>query len=156
MDQTSLDLPARVARLLGRAVRESGKSNSEIARLSGMKRDSLRRSLSGDRPVTLSEALAILSSVNCAGEETLLLLLLAGEEFALEHGGTAPARFFGELFKRAPTEIIEQLGEDLDELRPRWANGTAKLLARTLRQHVTDLNRRGNLIEERFTSSSGA
>lgn len=150
MDQTPLDLPTRVARLLGRAVDASGKSNSEIARLSGLKRDSLRRSLSGDRPVTLGEALAILDAADHVGEETLLLLLLAGEEFALEQGGTAPARFFSELFRRAPAAIIEQLGDNLDELRPRWAGGTAKLLARTLHQHILDLNSRGDSIAERF------
>lgn len=157
MDQTSLDLPTRVARLLERAVSESGKSNSEIARLSGIKRDSVRRSLSGKRPVTLTEAIAILDAAEYPGQETLLLLLLAGEDFALERGGTGAARFLGELFKRVPHEIIEQLGDDLVELRPRWANGTAKLLARTLSQHVTDLVRRGDAIEERLPSvHSGA
>lgn len=150
MDQSLLDLPTRVARLLGRAVDASGKSNSEIARLSGMKRDSLRRSLSGDRPVTLGEALAILDATDHAGEDTLLLFLLAGEDFALEQVGTAPARFLGELFRQAPSEIIARLGDNLDELRPRWANGTAKFLARTLEQHIADLNSRSELIAERL------
>ena len=144
------DLPARVTRLLGRAVKECGKSNSEIARLAGMKRDSLRRSLSGERPVTLAEALKILEASEYAAEETLLLVLLVGEDFALARSGTGPARFLGELFKRAPLEIVEQLGENIDELRPRWAHGTAKLLARTLTQHIADLNRRGDAIGERY------
>lgn len=156
MDQTSLDLPARVARLLERAVKGSGKSNSEIARLSGMKRDSLRRSLSGARSATLAETIAILDAAEHPGEETLLLLLLAGEDFALNLAGTEPARFMGQLFKRAPVEIVEQLGEDIEELRPRWAYGTAKLLARTLMQHVADLNRRGDSIGDRFVTSTGA
>lgn len=150
MDQTPLDLPTRVARLLGRAVDASGKSNSEIARSSGMKRDSLRRSLAGDRPFTLNEVLAVLDAADQAGEETLLLLLLAGEEFALAQGGTAHARFLGELFKRAPVEIIEKLGDNIEELRPRWAHGTAKLLARTLEQHITELNRRSDAIGDRI------
>lgn len=152
MEHATSDLPTRVARLLERAAVASGKSISEIARLSGIKRDSLRRSLSGDRPVTLSEALAILHACDQAGEETLLLLLLAGEEFALEQGGKAPARFLSELFKRAPAAIIEQLGENLDELRPRWAVGTAKLLARTLHQHISDLNSRSDSIADRYST----
>jgi transcriptional regulator with XRE-family HTH domain len=145
------ELPARVARLLQRAAKECGKSNSEIARIAGIKRDSLRRSLSGDRPVTLNEVMDILEATENAGEETLLMLLVVGEDFALEQGGTAPARFLGELLRRAPTEIIEQLGDSIDELRPRWAVGTAKLLARTLQQHVSELNRRGDSIAERFS-----
>ena len=40
--------------------------------------------------------------------------------FALARAGTGPAQFLGELFKRAPLEIVEQLGEDIDEPRPRW------------------------------------
>ncbi len=150
------DLPVRVTRLIERAVKESGKSYSEIARVAGIKRDSLRRSLSGERPVTLDEAVLILEASDFAGEETLLLLLLVGEEFALARSGTGPAQFLGELFKRAPLEIIEQLGEDIDELRPRWAHGTAKLLARTLTQHIADLNRRGDAIGgSRYSATVG-
>lgn len=151
MHHPSPDLQVRVARLLERAVGACGKSISEIARLSGMKRDSLRRSLAGDRPFTLNEVLAVLEAADHAGEETLLLMLLAGEDFALAQGGTAPARFLGDLFRRAPVEIIEQLGDNIEELRPRWASGTAKLLARTLHQHIIDLNNRGDSIADRFT-----
>jgi antitoxin HigA-1 len=153
MDHSNSDLPARVARLLERAVRDSGKSNSEIARLAGIKRDSLRRTLDGVRPATLGEAITILDASDLSGEETLLLLMLVGEDFALARSGSGAAQFLGELFKRAPIEIVEQLGADIDELRPRWANGTAKLLARTLSQHVAELNRRGDAIGERFAGS---
>lgn len=156
MTTAQIDLSARVARLLERAVQESGKSHSEIARLAGVKRDSLRRSLIGERPVSLDEALMILEASDLAGEETLLLLMLAGEDFALAQSGSGPARFLGELFRRAPVEIVEQLGDNIDELRPRWATGTAKLLARTLAQHIADLNRRGDSIAERFANPSGA
>ena len=155
MTVSHTDLPTRVARLLERAVKECGKSNSEIARIAGIKRDSLRRSLSGGRNVTLHEVVMILEASDLAGEETLLLLMLAGEDFALAQSGTRPARFMGELFKRAPIEIVEQLGENIDELQPRWASGTAKLLARTLTQHIADLNRRGDAIGERFADSRG-
>lgn len=146
MSTSDNDLPSRVARLISRAVKESGKSSSEIARVAGIKRDSLRRSLSGERPVTLDEAVMILEASEFASEETLLLLMLVGEDFALTRSGTGAAQFLGEFFRRAPLEIVEQLGEDIDELRPRWANGTAKLLARTLTQHIADLNRRGDAI----------
>jgi len=129
---------------------ESGKSISEIARLAGIKRDTLRRTLSGDRPIYLDEALLILEAADLAGEETLLLVMLVGEDFALARSGTGPARFLTELFKRAPLEILAQIGENVDDLRPRWANGTAKLLARTLTQHIADINRRGDSIAERF------
>ena len=110
MDLLNTDLPNRVARLLGRAVKESGRSTSEIARLAGIKRDILRRTLDGVRPATLEEAVTILGAADLPGEETLLLLMLVGEDFALARSGTGPAQFLGELFKRAPLEIVEQLG----------------------------------------------
>ena len=55
---------------------------------------------------------------------------------------------------RAGVEIAEQLGEDMSELRPRWAKGTAKMLARTLSQHIADLNRRGDAIGDRLVTGS--
>lgn len=149
IDRSNDDLCTRVVRLIERAVRESGKPVSEVARVAEMKRDSLRRSLAGDRMPTLSEVLRVLDACDLASEETILLLILVGEDFALSQRGSATAQFLGELFKRAPVEIIEQLGENIGELRPRWAVGTAKLLARTLMQHIVDLNRRADAIAER-------
>lgn len=154
LQRTSLGLPARVLSLIERAVRESGKPITEVARVAEMKRDSLRRSLAGDRIPTLSEVLRILEACDLASEDTLLLLILVGEDFALSQRGSATAHFLGELFKRAPTEIIDQLGELASELRPRWANGTAKLLARTLEQHINDLNRRSDAIGDRIAHAS--
>lgn len=146
MDTLQADLPVRVAHLLGRAAQLCGKTHAQIARCSGLKRDTIRRSLAGERPVSLTEVITILEATGLPGEQTLLFMLLAGEEFALESSGTGAAQFLGELFKRIPIEIFEQLGDDIVDLRPRWANGTAKLLARTLNQHIADLNRRGDLI----------
>lgn len=155
MNPANLDLSARVVRLIERAVRDSGMPVAEVARESEMKRDSLRRTLAGKRIPTLSEVLRVLDACGLAAEDTLLLLILVGEEFALSQRGSATAHFLGELFKRAPAQIIDQLGELAGELRPRWANGTAKLLARTLEQHIMDLNRRGDAIAERFGNSVG-
>lgn len=148
-DLDSEALAPRLVRLLGRVVSESGKGLSEIARLSQMKRDSLRRTLAGQRDASLSEVLRILDACDHRGEETLLMFILIGEDFAISQRGSDTAGFIGELFKRAPTEIVAQLGELATELRPRWAHGTARLLARTLEQHVSDLTRRGDAIGDR-------
>ena len=120
-----------------------------------MKRESLRRTLSGTRAATLHEALMILEATGNAGEKTLPLLMMVVQDFALAKAGTPSAGFLGELLRRAPCEIVEQFGENIDELRPRWANETAKLLARKLAQHVTDINRRGDAIGERHSITIG-
>lgn len=157
MHSVQPDLHARTARLLECAVAECGRSQSEIARRAGLKRDTLRRSLSGARAVTLPEVLAILDAAKLPGEQTLLFMLLAGEEFALERSGTSAAEFLVEFLRRVPLEVVEHLGDEFNELRPRWALGTAKMLARTLSQHVADLNRRGEAIGDRqqFTQLAG-
>ena len=157
MQLLECDLDQRLTRLLASAAREKGRSYAEVARLSGLKKDTVRRTLTGERQSTLLEAVAILEALGQPGELALLFMILVDENFALERSGSEIARFLGELFRLTPVELVELLGSDVEELRPRWARGTAKLLARTLSQHVTDLVRRGDAIGERVTSiSTGA
>lgn len=144
-------LEIRITRLLAQAVEQSGKPVAEIARTAGLKRDTVRRSLSGDRNASLAEAAAILDATGLPGEQALFLMLIVGDEFALAHSGTTLGEFLELLFRRAPNEICDQLDQDVNELRPRWAGGTAALLARTLAQHVGELARRGDAIGERQT-----
>jgi len=149
MQLLECDLDQRLTRLLASAARDKGSSFAEVARLSGLKKDTVRRTLSGERQPTLIEAVSILEALGQPGELTLLFMILIDEDFALERSGSEIARFLGELFRLTPVELVEMLGLDVDELRPRWAKGTAKLLARTLAHHVADLNRRGDAIGER-------
>lgn len=144
-------LDIRITRLLAQAVEQSGKPIAEIARAAGLKRDTVRRSLSGDRNASLAEAVAILDATGLPGEQALFLMLIVGNEFALAHSGTTLGEFLELLFRSAPNEICDQLDQDVNELRPRWAGGTAALLARTLAQHVGELARRGDAIGERQT-----
>lgn len=142
-------LHLRITRLLALAVRESGQSTAQIARRAELKWDTVRRTLDGKRAATIPEIVAILVAAGFPGEETLRLMLLLDEDFALNRAGSDVARFLGEFLQQAPAQIVAQLGDDVDELRPRWANGTAKMLARALAQHVAELNRRGDAIGER-------
>lgn len=144
-------LESRITRLLAQAVEQSGKPVAEIAQKAGLKRDTVRRSLSGNRNASLAEAVAILDAAGLPGEQAVFLMLIAGDEFALARSGSTLAEFLELLFRCAPNEICDQLGPDVNELRPRWAGGTAALLARTLAQHVGELARRGDAIGERQT-----
>ena len=75
-------------------------------------------------------------------------------QLASRRSGTSAARFLGELLRLAPAEIVAELGDGFDDLKPRWALGTAKMLARALSQHVAELNRRGDAIGERFAAQA--
>ena len=156
MEPAHTDLHLRLARLLGRAVHDSGRSLAEVARRSELKRDTVRRTIEGGREVTIAEAVAILDAAGLAGEQTLLFMLLVDEDFAMTYSGTVLTDFIGELFRCVPSAIVEELGENAHELRPRWAHGTAKLLARTLSQHVTEITQRGDAIGDRFSKTSAA
>ena len=133
MEPAHTDLHLRLARLLGRAVHDSGRSLAEVARRSELKRDTVRRTIEGAREVTIAEAVAILDAAGLAGEQTLLFMLLVDEDFAMNYSGTVLTDFIGELFRCVPSAIVEELGENAHELRPRWAHGTAKLLATPFR-----------------------
>ena len=150
MDANQPDLHFRVAQLLELAVRESGLSTAQVARRAQLKWDTVRRTLDGKRAATIPEIVAILNATGHSAEDSFRLMLLVDADFAVSRAGSDAARFIGELMQAVPTEIIEQLGEDISELRPRWAKGTAKMLARTLSQHIVDLNRRGDAIGDRF------
>lgn len=150
MDAGQPSLHLRIARLLTLAVHESGQSTAQIARKAELKWDTVRRTLDGKRAATVPEIVAILAAAGFQGDETLKLMLLVGEDFALSRSGSDVARFLGEFLQMVPAEIVEQLGDDVDELRPRWANGTAKMLAKALSQHIAELNRRGDAIGERL------
>lgn len=152
MDANTNAIPMRIARLLKASVESSGRSQSEIARRAGLKRDRLRRSMSGEREATLNEALAILQACGNPSDRTLVFLLLTGEEFALANARSGLGEFLGEFLRLAPIEIAGCLQSNVEELRPRWAKGTAQLVARTLLQHVNELTRRGDAIGERLLS----
>lgn len=156
MDIQAQELPAKSVRLLSLAVADCGRTISDLARRSGLKRDTVRRSIAGDRDASLAELVAILDATGISGEQALLFMLLVDDEFAIARSGTSAAQFLVDLLRLAPVEIVDLLGEDIQELRPRWAAGTAKLLARTLSQHVADLNRRGEAIGERFAPAAPA
>lgn len=137
---------ADIARLLDAAVRQSGISHSEIARRANMKRDSVRRSLTGERPVGLIEALRILKAADQPAEETLLLALMGGAELAAEWLDCDATRFLGELFRQLPQDFAAQLSQELYGIRPRWALGAARLLTRTLGAHIAELAARDQAI----------
>ena len=154
MDMNPPDLHLRVAELLELAVRESGQSTAQIARKAQLKWDTVRRTLDGKRAATIPEIVSILNATGYSAEDTFRLMLLVDGDFAVSRAGSDAARFLGELMRAVPVEIAEQLGDDMSELRPRWAKGTAKMLARTLSQHIADLNRRGDAIGDRLVTGS--
>ena len=143
MDQLQSPEPmAPITRLLVEAVRCSGRSRRDIARRAGMHKDVLMRTLNGSRAVTFDEVMRILRTADVSPELTLALALTAGEDAALDLMRTELAAFIGELFRLVPKAIGDQLGEQVCEIRPRWATGMARIIAKMLSEHIADVARR--------------
>lgn len=72
-----------------------------------------------------------------------MILALAGqEELACEWMRSEMGEFLEEFFSSLPVHLQRTLGRRIEDLRPRWANGTSQLVARMLAKHIDDIANR--------------
>lgn len=128
-----------LARTLARAIDGSPKARRTIARETGLHKDALLGVIRGTRAVTTDEALRLFSASGVPSQGTLALALAGHEELASEWMHQDMGQFWDELFRALPATLAEALGEDLHEIRPRWAVGTSRLVAKLLAEHVRDV-----------------
>ena len=131
-----------LARLLHTAVELSGRNRCEIARDTHIHKDALRRTLAGERSPSVGEALRILASAGMAPHAQLLLFLGAGGELTTRWLQTDIAHFFEELIGELPGALERVLGNQVHDVKPRWAKGTAHRVARLLADHIDELERK--------------
>lgn len=140
-----MEMPARpgvdpvLARTLARAVDGSSKPRRTIARETGLHKDALLGAIRGTRAVTTDEAVRLLAASGVPSKGILALALAGHEDLATDWMHADIGEFWDELFKALPASLAEALGEDLHEIRPRWAAGTSKLVAKLLAEHVRDV-----------------
>lgn len=149
--QTRRDL----AHLLLTAVELSGRNRCDIAREAVIHKDALRRTLAGERSPSVGEALRILASSGIAPHGHLVLFLAAGGDQATRwlHGDIA--RFFEELVGELPSALERVLGNQIHDVKPRWAKGTAHRVARLLADHLDELERKDALLGDGSTGLGG-
>lgn len=128
-----------LARTLAKAIDGSSKARRTIARETGLHKDALLGVIRGTRAVTTDEALRLFSASGVPPHGILALALAGHEELASEWMHQDMGQFWDELFRALPATLAEALGEDLHEIRPRWAVGTSRLLAKLLAEHVRDV-----------------
>ena len=134
--------------MLAANVSNSGKTRIEISRQSSIHKDALRRILTGERAATLAEASHILSACGVDPKLALVLFILTDADEASQWIDTEVGDFLGAFFTALPVAMTCELGSRLQEVRPRWATGTARRLARLLSDHIDDLERRDALYIE--------
>lgn len=139
---------AGLSSLLAANVSNSGKTRIEIARQSSIHKDALRRILTGERAASLAEASRILDACGVDPKLSLALFILTDADQSSQWIDTEVGDFLGAFFTALPVALTCELGSRLQELRPRWAKGTAQRLARLLSDHIDDLERRDALYVE--------
>jgi plasmid maintenance system antidote protein VapI len=127
-----------IARTLAHAVERADKPRHQIAREVGMHRETLLRVLRGERPIGLDEAARILATCGACPRATIVLALTGQEDLACEWMRSEMGEFLEEFFSALPAHLERTLGRRVEDVRPRWANGTSQLVARMLAKHIDD------------------
>ena len=146
---------AGLSQLLVAATSTSGRPRCAIAREANMHRDALRRVLKGERNPTLSEVMRILNASGAAPHAHLALYMAADGERSAEWLQTDLALFFEGLVRSLPEALEQHLGENLHDIKPRWAKGTAQRVARLLAENIDELARKDALLGDGFDRANG-
>lgn len=128
-----------LARVLAHAIDAAGKPRHRIANESGMHRDTLLRIARGERPIGLDEAARVLAACGAHPRATMVLALSGQEDLACEWMHCEMGEFLEGFFTSLPVHLERTLGRRIEDLRPRWAGGTAQLVARMLAKHIDDV-----------------
>lgn len=127
-----------IARTLAHAVESSGKPRHQIASEVGMHRETLLRVLRAERPIALDEAARILTACGAVPRATIVLALAGEENLACEWMRSEMGAFLEDFFSALPAHLDRTLGRRIEDVRPRWANGTSQLVARMLAKHIDE------------------
>ncbi|KEO89707.1 hypothetical protein EH31_11150 [Erythrobacter longus] len=146
---------ADLAKLLLAAVEASGRARCNVARDAQIHKDALRRVLAGERSASLGEALRILAACGVAPHAHLLLFLVSGDDHAIAWLQSDLAQFFEVFSGELPSAMERVLGNQVHDVKPRWAKGTAHRVARLLSDHIDELERKDALLGDVFADAEG-
>ena len=138
----TMDTNDRLARILTFAADSSGKPRCEIAGQVGIHKDTLLRVLRGDRPIAIEEAERILNVCGVPVHAAVLLTTTGQGELAQPWLRNDAGAFFESLLSELAPALDAALGERIADVRPRWARGTAQLIARALARHLAEFEER--------------
>ncbi|MEE4212941.1 MAG: hypothetical protein V2I43_27150, partial [Parvularcula sp.] len=85
----------------------------------------------------------------------ILLFLVSSGDHAIAWLQSDLAQFFEDFTGELPSALERVLGNQVHNVRPRWAKGTAHRVARLLSDHIEELERRDALLGDGFPSSQG-
>ncbi|PEQ10356.1 hypothetical protein B2G71_22765 [Novosphingobium sp. PC22D] len=143
MDMPAITAPGangRLAKLLALAVDRSRRSRREIAREVDMNKATFLKALRGERPISLDEAGQILAASDAPTRLPIVLALLdENDDLAERWLGDDAGTFLEHLIVSLPRSLEDAIGVRSDELNPRWALGTSRLVAKVLAKHIEEV-----------------
>ena len=89
--------------------------------------------------LTVDEALRLFAAAGVPARGTLFLALAGKEELAANWMNHEMGEFWDELVSSMPGTLNDALQDKFNEVRPRWAVGTSKLVARLVSEHIDDI-----------------
>ena len=102
---------------------------------------------------SLGEALRVLAACGVAPHAHLLLFLVSSGDHAIAWLQSDLAQFFEDFSGELPSALERVLGNQVHEVKPRWAKGTAHRVARLLSDHIDELERKDALLGDVFAGA---
>jgi transcriptional regulator with XRE-family HTH domain len=142
MNHSAIHTNASLARVLSFAIERSGKPKHQIASEAGVHRETLLKTMRGERPISLERAMHILEACGASPHAAILLTIVGQEVLACEWMHRDMGAFLDEFITSLPAQLDRTLGHRVADLRPRWGTGTSQLVAKLLAKHIDDLANR--------------
>lgn len=120
-------------------IQRSGLPQREIVSRTGLSKDQVSRTCLGTRPLRLEEALTLLKAAEMPARGAITLALFDRSELAIEWSATGMSRFLELLIEALPEALLQELGDDLDHVNPRWGQHAARFVAQRIAHHIRDL-----------------
>lgn len=131
-----------LARVLRHAVETADKPKHLIASECGVHQETLRRAMCAVRPIGLDEAVRVLEASGSYPRMSIMLALGGHEELACDWMRSDMGAFMEGLLTSLPAQLDRHLGRRIEDITPRWANGTSQLVSKILARHIDDVTHR--------------
>src|SRR3546814_13924567 len=97
----------------------------------------------------------MLAAGGVAPHAHLLLLRVSSSDHAVAWLQSDLAQFFEDFSGELPSALERVLGNQVHDVKPRWAKGTAHRVARLLSDHIDELERKDVLLGDVFAGAEG-
>lgn len=125
--------------LVSKLIERSGLPQRELVSRTGLSKDQVSRTCLGTRPLKLEEALRLLKAADMPARGAITLALFDRTELAIEWSQSGMSQFLESLIEALPEALLQELGEDLDRVNPRWGQHAARFVAQRIAHHIQDL-----------------